>query len=144
MLKNFHYLFLAILLLNFIKYTNEIFFVLDAYEQRCISKQMTSGSTFAGVYFISGEKEEGNKVTIKNPFGQDIQTLDGHKNGSFNYLIEKEGTYSLCIETTSNLQLTASFEFYDEKKDEQLISVSNINIKNVKKILKILTQLYMA
>jgi hypothetical protein len=31
----------------------------------------------------------------------------------------------LCIESISKMQLTASFEFYDDKKQDQLITVRN-------------------
>ena len=31
----------------------------------------------------------------------------------------------LCLESTSKIQLTASFEFYDDSKQDQLISVRN-------------------
>ena len=33
----------------------------------------------------------------------------------------------LCIESISNIQLTASFEFYDDKKQDQLITVRIFN-----------------
>jgi hypothetical protein len=108
----------------------QIFFVLDPFEQRCISKEMQEKSNFSGVYFISGEREDGNKAMIKNSRGQIIWENHAQKSGSFNLYVQSTEAYSLCIESTVNQQLTISFEFYDEKKDEQLISVQSIDNLN--------------
>jgi hypothetical protein len=119
-----------ILIASMIQNSLQIFFVLDPYEQRCVSKNMFEKTSFSGVYFISGEKEEGNKVQIKNASGQVLWDAYGQKTGSFNLNIHTTQAYSLCVENLVNLQLTVSFDFYDEKKDDQLISVQNIDNLN--------------
>lgn len=79
------------------------------------------------MFIICQEKKEAaNKITIKNPLNQEIWKEQWNKNGSFNYLTDQQGVYSLCIKNTDNNQLTASFDFFDEKKDQQLISISKI------------------
>lgn len=87
---------------------------------------MDKGSSFSGVYYISGEKEEGNRASIiKNKGSATIWEANAQRNGSFNLVINEDGVYSLCIQTTANVQLTVSFDFFDQKKDDELISVSN-------------------
>jgi hypothetical protein len=50
---------------------------------------------------------------------------------SFNFSI---GVFSLCFESTTNSQTTVSFDFFDDKKEDQLISVRKylkINIQSI-------------
>jgi hypothetical protein len=90
-MKNKILIFKLILLLVLTQYTNQVFFILDPFEQRCISREMEEKATFSGVYFISGEKEENNRAFIKNSSHQELWRSDGHKNGSFNFVVERKG-----------------------------------------------------
>jgi hypothetical protein len=83
--------YLSLLLFCFVDFSYEIFFILDPFEQRCISRNMIQGSNFNGVFFISGEHEVSNKAFIKNENNQIIWQLDGHKNGNFNYAVAAAG-----------------------------------------------------
>jgi len=91
---------------------------------------MVEKTNFSGVYFVSGEREEGNKAIIKNANNQILWESTGQKTGTFNLSVIQSGAFSLCVESTVNMQLTVSFDFYDEKKDEQLISVQSIENLN--------------
>jgi hypothetical protein len=79
------------LLFLLINYSTQIFFILEALDTRCISKEFLKGFSFTGVYFISGEKEESNKAYITDSNDHVIWSLDNHKNGSFNLYVESDG-----------------------------------------------------
>ena len=79
------------LLLLLINYSSQIFFILEAFDTRCISKEFLKGASFTGVYFISGEKEESNKAYITDSDNHIIWSLDNQKNGSFNLYVENDG-----------------------------------------------------
>lgn len=85
--------YVFVFLVYFVDFTNEIFMILDPYETRCISRDMLLKSSFAGLYYISGEMEEGNKAYIKDNNNQIIWNADGQKNGSFNLIIELPGIF---------------------------------------------------
>lgn len=87
----FKYVFITLISICLIKKSFQIFFVLDPYESRCISKRVHDKSTFSGVYFVSGEDETGNVAVIKNTQGEIIWNANSHKNGSFNLYVENEG-----------------------------------------------------
>lgn len=92
-IKTFKYILFSLVTLCLIKKTYQIFFVLDPYESRCISKLIPEKSTFSGVYFVSGEDETGNIAVIKNPNNDIIWNANSHKNGSFSVNVEKEGKF---------------------------------------------------
>ena len=133
-----HYMIFLILAFCLIKKSYQIFYILDPHETRCISKLILENSTFSGAYFVSGESEQNNNAVIKNPNKEIIWKDNGHSNGSFSLEVQKEGkifniftlkisfhkkklgVYSLCIESTSDEQLTISFDFHDEKHSKHL------------------------
>jgi hypothetical protein len=80
-----------IMLFVFINYSHQIFFILDPFDTRCVSKEFAARSSFTGVYFISGEKEESNKAYITDNNNHVIWSLNNQKNGSFNLYVEEEG-----------------------------------------------------
>ncbi len=87
--KNFIYVSLIILICT--KMTNSIFFILDPFEQRCISRDMKEKSHFSGVFFISGEQENGNKAMIRDSNNHVLWQAEGQKNAKFNYEIVNSG-----------------------------------------------------
>ena len=89
-----HFIFF---LIYFVDYTNQIFFILDPFEQRCISKEVEVGYPFTGVFFISGEHEESNKAFIKNQQNQVVWDLVGQKTGNFNYEVKTKGSSCFII-----------------------------------------------
>ena len=145
--KKLEYLLFLIISIILINNTNQIYFVLEPYENICMSKNLLEKSIFSGFYFISGEEETGNMAIIKNPENHIIWNTNSQKSGSFNLQIEKGGNnekykfnkfigiYSFCIHSLVNRKLTSSFELHDEKKDKEILSVSKIFFFN--KILKI-------
>jgi hypothetical protein len=86
---------ITIFLSYYVTFTNQVFFILDPLETRCISKEMVEKTSFGGVYFISGENEEGNRAFIKNNENQNIWENIGQKNGSFNLIVERAGNISI-------------------------------------------------
>ena len=89
--KTMKYLLFLILALCLINKSLQIFYVLDPYETRCISKLIFENSTFSGTYFASGEYETSNSAVIKNPQNEIVWKDNGHSNASFNLQVEKEG-----------------------------------------------------
>jgi hypothetical protein len=83
----FKFLFLIVM----INYSSQIFFILDPFDTRCISKEFVARSSFTGVYFISGEKEESNRAYITDKDNHVIWSSLNQKNGSFNLYVESDG-----------------------------------------------------
>jgi hypothetical protein len=113
---------LIISLLNFI---TPIFLVLDPYEKRCIFKEVAYKQILSGVYYVSGEEEDKNEVQIYSPKNTILFQKQNMKNGSFSINTEDNGQYAMCFKSSTSLSLTVSFDFHDESKEDQLISVSN-------------------
>jgi hypothetical protein len=105
----------------FINYSNQIFFILDPFEQRCISREMTQKSSFGGVYFISGEKEEGNRAYIKDSNNLIIWENKEQKNGSFNLVVEKEGRLIIYLEYNINRCIFTLYRNYRKCSVDSLI-----------------------
>ncbi len=115
--------FLLIIIISSLEKTNQIYFVLDPYEIRCMSKMIMANSTFSGSYYATGEYEQMNLATIKNSNNEIIWRDEHHNSASFNLLVEKEGIHTLCIQCLSDKQLNISFDFHDEKKKKEPLSV---------------------
>ncbi len=85
------YVLLTIIAICLIKKSYQIFFVLDPYESKCVSKLVHANSVFSGVFFVSGEDESGTNAEIRNPQGNVVWSVKSYKNASFNLQVEKEG-----------------------------------------------------
>jgi hypothetical protein len=90
-MKNKFLLFLCLIFLCLIDLSYQIFFILEPFEQRCISKDMDAQSNFSGVFFSSGDKEDSNRAIIKNSENQIIWELIGHSHGNFNLEVKANG-----------------------------------------------------
>ncbi len=113
-------LFLVALLFNNIK---SLFLIIDPRENRCISREMKEKEYFGGFYVISGEDESDSRVYITNQENNKLWELENQKNGSFQMGINADGAYSLCVENKSDKQVIFSFEFSEDKHEEQVLSV---------------------
>lgn len=102
-MKNIFF-FKIMFLIIMINYSSQIFFILDPFDTRCISKEFVARSSFTGVYFISGEKEESNKAYITDSDNHLIWSSLDQKNGSFNLYVETDGNQI-------TLQLSNLFNF---------------------------------
>jgi len=107
-----------------------LFLIIDPREHRCISRDMTTEEYFGGFYVISGEDETGVKVYINNHMNNKLWEVEGQKSGSFQMGIPVTGQYNLCIENKTDKQIIFSFEFSEDKKDEQVLSIRNIFYNN--------------
>jgi hypothetical protein len=125
-MNNKFFIYVSLFLIFVITPATSIFFILDPMENRCMSREMPEKSIFSGVFYVSGEREEDNKAYIMNERGHILWQIQNQNKGNFHLDIAQAGSYSLCVSSLSRVQLTISFEFYDEKKDEQLISVRKL------------------
>jgi hypothetical protein len=110
-----------------INFSEQIFLVLDPQQKRCIFKNIVDKKPLSGMYYFSGQEEDKNVVTITHPSKGIIFKKEKEKNGSFNYSTDVDGSYTICFESLSKSYTTVSFDFTDERKEEQLISVRNTN-----------------
>jgi hypothetical protein len=90
-------LYSSLFLIYFVDFSHEIFFILDPFEERCISRQMEAQTSFGGVFYSSGEKEDSNKATIKNSENHIVWELAGQNHGNFNLETMAEGIVILII-----------------------------------------------
>jgi len=110
-------------LLSLILYAKAIFLNLDRNEERCISRELTENEYFAGFYLISGEDEQASFVYIRNEAGVKLWELEKQKSGTFSMNVKTAGNYYLCALNRSKTQVVFSFEFTDEKKEEETLSI---------------------
>jgi hypothetical protein len=122
-IKLLKFILFFLITISSINKTHQIYFVLDPYETRCISKMIKEKSTFSGSYYASGEYELMNSATIKNSNNEIIWRDENHSSASFNLSVEKEGIYTLCLQCLSDRQLNISFDFHDEKNKKEPLSV---------------------
>jgi hypothetical protein len=120
-----YFLALIFMILYSLSVVKSVFIVLDPFEKRCVYKDILHKATFTGNYFISGEQEDKNEVTIISPKNVILFRKENQKSGSFSVNTEMDGNYALCFKINTSMHMTVSFDFHDETKDEQLISVSN-------------------
>ena len=121
---------ITILLSLIIQLTTSMFLVLESWEKRCITKHLKGNHQFTGSYFISGEEEDKNLVFITGPENSRVWESRNHKEGAFHIGVREDGEYSLCFLSEYDKELTVSFDFHDEKKAEELISVQSIENLN--------------
>lgn len=124
-MTNLFLLYCCTLLFIFNK-INCLFLIIDPREHRCISRDMSSDEYFGGFYVISGEDETGVNVYISNDQNKKLWSVSKQKSGSFQMGISIAGQYNLCIENTSDKQIIFSFEFSEDKKEEQVLSIGII------------------
>lgn len=123
--KLMKYILFFLITISSINKTHQIYFVLDPYETRCISKTIKEKSTFSGSYYGSGQNENNNIATIKNSSNEIVWKSENHNSSSFNFSVEKEGVYTLCIQNLSDSLLNISFDFHDEKTtNKEPLSIS--------------------
>jgi hypothetical protein len=113
-----------ILLFTTLAFASSMSLFLDPYEKTCVYKDIQEKQTLSGVYYFSGQDEDQNEVTIVSPKNVLLFKKESLKNGSFNINTELNGQYAICFKLTSSTHMTVSFDFHDEAKNEQLISVS--------------------
>jgi hypothetical protein len=107
-----------ILLLSILNIITPIFLVLEPYEKRCVFKDIQESQILSGVYYISGEQEDMNEVTIVSPKNVILFKMENLKNASFSVATEINGQYSLCFQMNTSMRLIVSFDFHDETKEE--------------------------
>ena len=119
-------LFTIIIILNITKIKSMYFFV-DNGQTECISQKKFTEENFRIIYYISGAKEEGNLITITTPSGKKIWEGTQKKHDKLSFKTHEEGYYKFCVKNRSNGKLTITFEFPEEIKESQVLSVKNIN-----------------
>jgi hypothetical protein len=118
-------LFTIIFILNIAKIKTMYFFVNNG-ETECITQKKFIDENFRIIYYISGAKEEGNKITINSPSGKKLWEGTQKKHDKLTFKTHEEGYYQFCVNNKSNGKLTITFEFPEEIKESQVLSVKNI------------------
>ena len=124
------YIFVCLTLLLFIEKAISMFIVLEPSEIRCIIKKMKTSRVLKGRFYVTGESETSNIAYILDTKGQKWWEVKNQSQGDFNVAITVEGEYSLCFESKFNRYLTVSFNFYDGKEENNLISAQSIQDMN--------------
>ena len=87
------------------------------------------------IYTISGEEEDRNIITVDDPdeFNM-LRELDSVDNKVYLFC-EKDGYHKFCVENLASHQVTLSFYFGDENKNEKL-SIKNVEdfVESVSKL----------
>ncbi len=103
-----------------------MYFFVNNGETECITQKKFIDENFRIIYYISGAKEEGNLITINSPSGKKLWEGTQKKHDKLTFKTHEEGYYQFCVNNKSNGKLTITFEFPEEIRESQVLSVKNI------------------
>ena len=133
------HLFLLFIFLIFISHKitmiNSVYVYIEPKEKFCLKKYRKNRDVLHVIYTISGEVEDRNVITVYDPNDFNMfKELDSFDNKVYLFC-ENEGYHKFCVENLASHQLTLSFYFGDENKDEKL-SIKNVEdfVQSVNKI----------
>ena len=115
-------LFIIIIIFNIVK-INSMYFFVDNGKTECILQKKFIDENFKIIYYISGAKEEGNLITINTPSGKKLWEGTQKKHDKLTFKAHEDGYYKFCVKNRSNDKLTITFEFPEEIKESQVLSV---------------------
>lgn len=104
-----------------------MFITIQPKDSQCIYQEKKKSETFSVIYYISGEEEERNIVRVQDPKGGEIWETQSKASSTFTTVTQIAGTYSFCIDNLSNGVFTVTFEFTEEDKNKELITVQTID-----------------
>ena len=114
---------------------NSIYVFIEPKEKLCVKKYRKIREVLHVIYTISGKREDRNIITVDDPTGFNMfRELDSIDSKVYLYC-EREGYHKFCVENLASYQVTLSFYFGDENKDEKL-SIKNVEdfVESVSKL----------
>ena len=122
---SFHILSIIFFILYKLNIVNSIYVFIEPKEKLCVKKYRKTRQVFNLIYTISGEEEDRNIITVDDPdeFNM-LRELDSVDNKVYLFC-EKDGYHKFCVENLASHQVTLSFYFGDENKNEKL-SIKNV------------------
>lgn len=119
-------LIFALLILS-ITEINTMYFFVNSGKTECLTQKKFQDEEFRIIYYLSGAQETGNLVTIYSPSDKKLWEGTQKKNDKLSFKAHEEGYYKFCVNNRSNSKLTITFEFPEEIKESQVLSVQNID-----------------
>lgn len=125
------------------KQIHPMFITIQPKDSQCIYQEKQKTETFSVIYYISGEEEERNIVRIHDPKGEKIWEITSKSSSTFTTVAQMTGKYSFCIDNLSMGVFTVTFEFTEENKNKELITVQTIDnfqnaLENINKKLDVM------
>ena len=121
---SFHFISIIFLILQF-TFNNSLYVFIEAKEKLCVKKYRKLNQVLHIIYSISGEEEDRNIITVDAPDDFNMFRELDSVSSKVHLFIEKEGYHKFCVENLSSHQVTLSFHFGDEHKEEKL-SIENV------------------
>ena len=114
---------------------NSIYVFIGPKEKLCVKKYKKTREVLHVIYTISGEQEDRNIITVDDPTGFNMFRELDSVNSKVYLFCEREGYHSFCVENLASHQVTLSFYFADENKEEKL-SIKNVEdfVESVSKL----------
>jgi len=130
-----------ILFLSFLTLINTLYIYVDPREKKCLTKYISYNASFDVVYYVSGQQEEQNMVTIEDEKGNIFDKVYNKKYHKFSYSPKKDGELSFCFGNLASTQVTLNLEFDFGTNDYSMISIRTIEnfvsaVNNLEKKLK--------
>ena len=115
-----------ILFLSFLTLINTLYIYVDPREKKCLTKYISYNASFDVVYYVSGQQEEQNMVTIEDEKGNIFDKVYNKKYHKFSYNPKKDGELSFCFGNLASTQVTLNLEFDFGTNDYSMISIRTI------------------
>ena len=114
-----------LLIFSIIAFSKSIFFKVESQNEECIYQKREERETFNIIYYISGEFEKENRISIKDPEGKNIWLQKNKKHDNVRLPARKQGKYTFCVENTSKKEILVTFDFQKENRT-QFLTINNI------------------
>ena len=132
---SFHLLSFILLFSYKLIMINSIYVFIEPKEKLCVKKYRKIREVINVIYTISGKQEDRNIITVDDPTGFNMfRELDSF-DSKVHLFCEREGYHKFCVENLASHQVTLSFYFGDENKNEKL-SIKNVEdfVESVSKL----------
>ena len=114
-----------LIIFSIITLSKSIFFKVASQNEECIYQKREERETFNIIYYISGEFEKENRISIKDPEGKNIWLQKNKKHDNVRLPARKQGRYTFCVENTSKKDILVTFDFQKENRT-QFLTINNI------------------
>ena len=110
--------------------TSQFFFSVKPKSKECFESHVVKDEKYSGKYYIAGENEESNAMSIRDSKKQLIWESINKKEANFVIQVAEDGIFHVCFENNDNKYITITYNLFDESEHNNLVSSQSIQDMN--------------
>mmetsp|Transcript_15467 Transcript_15467/g.16050 ORF Transcript_15467/g.16050 Transcript_15467/m.16050 type:complete len:225 (+) Transcript_15467:20-694(+) len=118
------------LILSILSPASTVFLSISPHNRECVNVEVLKEHGFSGKYYMSGEEEKNNKVTVEDSKKNLIWQSHSQKQSEFKIGVHEDQSYTICFFNTDKKFLTVTFDFFEESESNNIVSAQSISDMN--------------